>query len=76
MPCRPIVCLNAPDGAGCSLTGMRPVFETFSWRLNAPDGAGCSLTVGTCFGIRFSVDGLNAPDGAGCSLTLGVSNGS
>ena len=37
--------LNAPDGAGCSLT-IRLVreFRSDPRRLNAPDGAGCSLT--------------------------------
>ena len=43
---RPITSLDAPDGAGCSLTSS-------TWApdpdpdggLNAPDGAGCPLTV-------------------------------
>ena len=38
-------CLNAPDGAGCSLTGRSGRGKTTAvQRLNAPDGAGCSLT--------------------------------
>ena len=65
-----ITCLNAPDGAGCSLTReRRPVEPQARARLNAPDGAGCSLTM-TWDATMKNVAGLNAPDGAGCSLTV------
>ena len=64
-------CLNAPDGAGCSLTGFTRFHEVTSLsRLNAPDGAGCSLTEQP-LGVAAPEPGLNAPDGAGCSLTHG-----
>ena len=36
--------LNAPDGAGCSLTRRSDQREAHWNGLNAPDGAGCSLT--------------------------------
>ena len=40
------ICLNAPDGAGCSLTFKDALERAHSqFRLNAPDGAGCSLTL-------------------------------
>ena len=61
--------LNAPSGAGCSLTtrstrsrSLRPSC------LNAPSGAGCSLTVCVA-GVSPITRRLNAPSGAGCSLT-------
>ena len=45
--------LNAPDGAGCSLTGGHHALQLANARrLNAPDGAGCSLTVGVAGGMR------------------------
>ena len=62
--------LNAPDGAGCSLTsgGVQEHAHIRSG-LNAPDGAGCSLTTGSGIVVRAASARLNAPDGAGCSLT-------
>ena len=44
--CTGCTCLNAPDGAGCSLTApvKQLLWELGFTRLNAPDGAGCSLT--------------------------------
>ena len=61
--------LNAPDGAGCSLTrrGLHRHVGNLAG-LNAPDGAGCSLTSQWKQG-EVLVDRLNAPGGAGCSLT-------
>ena len=41
----PLASLNAPDGAGCSLTRRWARLQTTRLLcLNAPDGAGCSLT--------------------------------
>ena len=61
--------LNAPDGAGCSLTIIaNAVIKAKLNGLNAPDGAGCSLTRRSDQ-REAHWNGLNAPDGAGCSLT-------
>ena len=62
--------LNAPDGAGCSLTVLTGLTRMAgSTSLNAPDGAGCSLTRFRRVEPHPGLVGLNAPDGAGCSLT-------
>ena len=67
-PCT--ACLNAPSGAGCSLTGRPRRRRMRAASLNAPSGAGCSLTR-HWFHVRLYVRPcLNAPSGAGCSLTL------
>ena len=64
------LCLNAPDGAGCSLTEevLLPDDAVRARRLNAPDGAGCSLTPTARTARAPGTSRLNA-DGAGCSLT-------
>ena len=64
-----VACLNAPDGAGCSLTQKTDSPIRGEKCLNAPDGAGCSLTGGKVKKGAADAFGLNAPDGAGCSLT-------
>ena len=64
--------LNAPDGAGCSLTEVAEHLSEQGYTcLNAPDGAGCSLTINTIVPAAVMLS-LNAPDGAGCSLTHGA----
>ncbi len=60
--------LNAPSGAGCSLTSSTSRRVRGGVRLNAPSGAGCSLTSPLPASSSGS-SGLNAPSGAGCSLT-------
>ena len=67
--------LNAPDGAGCSLTPHHVhAARARARRLNAPDGAGRSLTSRPrCSRIRLAC--LNAPGGAGCSLTGAIGAG-
>ena len=49
--------LNAPGGAGCSLTRATCLISTLSLTsLNAPDGAGCSLSAQ--FAVTHTRDGI------------------